>query len=326
MMEQNNPSSESSPSRVVDPSWERKVIENLAFAAISEQRKARRWGIFFKSLLFLYLLLVAVAAFSPFSDKSASGGKKHTAVVDVSGIILEGAKTNAGVVIEGLRAAVKDENTKGVIVRVNSPGGSAVQADYIFNEIKRLRQENPEIPIHAVVTDMCASGGYYIASAADKIFVNPSSIIGSIGVIMNGFGFVSMMEKLGVERRLLIAGEHKAIMDPFSPLSETEKVHVQGLLNQVHAQFIKSVKEGRGDRLKNDPDLFSGLIWTGGQSIELGLADDEGDVWSVAKDVIGAENIVDFTPQQKLIERLTHQFGTAMGQVFTAFTAPRFEF
>ncbi|MCI0667622.1 MAG: S49 family peptidase [Methylococcaceae bacterium] len=323
MIEQNNPNSVAGESRAADSNWEREVIEKLALAAIVEQRRTRRWGIFFKSLLYLYIFAVSLAAFFPFADKPMSKGDKHTAVVYISGIIFDGTKADAESVIDGLQAAVEDENTRGVIVQINSPGGSPVQADYIFKEIRRLKREKPELPIHAVVTDLCASAGYYIAAAADKIFVNPSSLIGSIGVIMNGFGFVSTMERLGVERRLLTAGEHKAFLDPFSPVDESEKGHLQVMLNQVHAQFIKVVKEGRGDRLKNDADLFSGLIWTGEQSIELGLADGEGDIHSVARDVIGAENIVDFTPEESVFDRLTHRFGSVLGQVFSEIARPR---
>ncbi len=307
-----------------DAHWERGVIEKLAFAAITEQRRARRWGIFFKSLLCVYLIGILGLTMAPFGAKgSLKTGEGHTAVVDVRGIISEATPTNASAIIEGLTAAFNDENTKGIILRMNTPGGSPVQSDYVYHEIRRLKKERPDLPIYAVVSDVCASGGYYIASAADKIFVNPSSLIGSIGVIMNGFGFVTAMEKLGVERRLVIAGEHKALMDPFSDVSSEEKIHVQGLLTQVHQQFINAVREGRGDRLKNDPDLFSGLIWTGVQSIEMGLADSIGNTRSVAKDVIGAEELVDFTPQEKLFDRLISQVGVVVSRVFTELTSVR---
>jgi len=307
-----------------DPHWERSVIEKLAFAAITEQRRARRWGIFFKSLLFVYLIGILGLTMAPFGVKgSLKTGEGHTAVVDVRGIISEATPTNASAIIEGLTAAFNDKNTKGIILRMNTPGGSPVQSDYVYHEIRRLKKEKPALPIYAVVSDVCASGGYYIASAADKIFVNPSSLIGSIGVIMNGFGFVTAMEKLGVERRLVIAGKHKALMDPFSAVSSEEKIHVQGLLTRVHEQFINAVREGRGDRLKNDPDLFSGLIWTGAQSIEMGLADSVGNARSVAKDVIGAEELVDFTPQEKLFDRLISQVGVVVGRAFTELTSVR---
>ncbi len=326
MIEQNTRDPDGGTPRVTGTAWEHELIEKLVLASVVEQRRARRWGIFFKSLLFLYLLAVSIAAYFPLSDRSFSTGGKHTAVVDISGIIFDGTKADAEAVIKGLRAAVKDENTQGLIVQINSPGGSAVQADYIFKEIKRLKKENPDLPIHAVVTDLCASGGYYVASAADKIFVNPSSLIGSIGVIMNGFGFVSTLEKLGVERRLVVAGDHKAFMDPFSQVNESERAHVQGLLKDVHAHFIEAVRDGRGDRLKNDPNLFSGLVWTGEQSIDLGLADGEGDIRSVAKDVIGAENIVNFTPEENVFDYLSHQVGVVMGQVLDEAVAPRIRF
>ena len=303
--------------------WEREVIEKLAFAALSEQRKARRWGIFFKSLIFVFLLVLTVNVLGPFPGEAGIEGQKYTAVVDVDGFILEGAKSNAATIIDGLRAAAKDPRTAGVILKINSPGGSPVQSDYVYQEIRRLKNEKPELPIYAVVTDLCVSGGYYIAAATDKIFVNPSSLVGSIGVIMNGFGLVPAMEKLGVERRLLVAGRHKALLDPFSPVKEGEKVHVQSMLNQVHAEFIRSVKEGRGDRLKQNPDLFSGLVWAGRQSIELGLADGVGDLRSVARDVIGAETIVNFTSEEEIFDRIVHQFGTAVGLVFAELAGTR---
>ncbi len=306
--------------------WERSVIEKLAFAAVTEQRRARRWGIFFKSLLFVYLLAVLGVAMNPFGKSSLKTGTMHTAVVDVRGVISETTATSASMIIEGLKSAFDDENTKGIILRMNTPGGSPVQSDYVYHEIRRMKKERPDLPIYAVVSDVCASGGYYIASAADKIFVNESSLIGSIGVIMNGFGFVNAMEKLGVERRLLIAGDHKALLDPFSAVSSEEKTHVQGLLTRVHEQFINAVRAGRGDRLKNDPEIFSGLIWTGADSIELGLADSVGNTRSVAKDIIGAEELVNFTPREKLIDRLAGQVGVMMGRMFSEVTAVKMQF
>jgi protease-4 len=323
MNEQKNQETEQSGLFSKQDGWEREVIEKLAFAALSEQRKIRRWGVFFKSLILVFLLVLTVNVLGPFSGEAGVEGQKHTAVVNVDGFILEGAKSNAAAIIEGLRAAVKDPRTAGVILKINSPGGSPVQSDYVYQEIRRLKNERPELPIYAVVTDLCVSGGYYIAAATDKIFVNPSSLLGSIGVIMNGFGLVPAMEKLGVERRLLVAGQHKALLDPFSPIREGEKIHVQGMLNQVHAEFIRSVKGGRGARLKQNTDLFSGLVWAGRQSIELGLADGEGDLRSVARDVIGAETIVNFTSEEEIFERLAHQFGTAFGLVFAELAGAR---
>ncbi len=295
-------------------SWEREVLEKLALEGIAEQRRARRWSIFFKFLFFAYLLGVTLTALRPMSA-GFIGDKPHTAAVDVNGIIVEKAPGNAENLIKGLKRAAENQQTKGIVLRMNSPGGSPVQAAYVYEAIRRLKQEKPDLPVIAVVSDVCASGCYYIAAAADKIYVNPSSIVGSIGVIMNGFGFVETLRKLGVERRLLTAGEHKALLDPFSPVKPEEKTHVQGLLKEIHQQFIAAVKRGRGNRLKDDPKLFSGLIWTGSKSVELGLADGIGDDRSVAKEVIGAEKIVNFTPQENFFDRLSRQVGSTLGNV-----------
>ncbi|KAF3976897.1 MAG: signal peptide peptidase SppA [Methylococcales symbiont of Iophon sp. n. MRB-2018] len=296
-------------------SWEREVIEKLAMAAITEQRRARRWNVFFKTLMFVYLIAVGAMAFYPKFEKELSGSDKdHTAIIDVVGMIAVGEAVNADSVIEGLRDALKDKKTKGVILNINSPGGSPVESAYIFAEIKRLKKKHPDIPIHAVVSDICASGGYYIAAAADNIYVSQASMIGSIGVIMNGFGFVSTMEKLGVDRRLIIAGKHKALMDPFSDVNEAENKHMQTLVNDVHQQFIDAIRLGRGDRLKESEDTFSGLIWTGTQGIKMGLADGFGSVDSVARDIIGTENKLNFTPQEKLLEKLVGKLGASFGQ------------
>ena len=290
--------------------WERELVRKLAFSALSEQRRARRWGIFFKFLMFAYLLTLLVLWFP---DRLGQGGLtqvgSHTAIVDIKGVIADDAKASAGNVVTGLRDAFGDSGTKGVILRINSPGGSPVQAGYIYDEIRRLRKEYPKIPLYAVVTDVCASGGYYIAAAADRIYVNRASIVGSIGVLMNGFGFVGAMDKLGVERRLLTAGEHKGIMDPFSPVSEFDRSHVDKLLKTIHRQFIEAVKQGRGERLKPDELIFSGLFWTGEKSIELGLADALGSSSYVAREVIGAEEMVDFTQEEDVFERLAKRIG-----------------
>jgi protease-4 len=293
--------------------WEREMLEKLVLASVTEQRRARRWGIFFKSLFMVYLIVALWLVAEPFDDFARSGSSKHTAVIDVTGMIADGAETTADNIIEGLRVALEDHGTKGIILHMNTPGGSPVQSAYIYEEIRRIKREKPEMPIHAVVSDLCASGGYYIAAAADKIFVNSASVVGSIGVIMNGFGFVDAIGKLGVERRLLTAGEHKAILDPFKPISAMEKEHIQGLINNIHRQFIEAVKQGRGQRLKDDPALFSGLVWTGEEGIKLGLVDEMGDVRSVAKSVIGAEELVNFTPRERLLDRLSHRIGTAFG-------------
>ncbi len=289
--------------------WEKAVLEKLAFSAIEEQRKARRWGIFFKLMAFAYLAIVLAMLAYPSFEAEMSTAKQHAAVIDVLGIIAEGETANADTIIEGLRDAIKDKNTKGIILNINSPGGSAVQAAYVYDEIRRQKVQHPDMPIYAVVGDMCASGGYYIAAASDKIYVSQASIIGSIGVIMNGFGFTNVLEKLGVERRLLTAGEHKAMLDPFSPMKEQEAKHMQSLLDQVHHQFIAAVRQARGDRLKETPEMFSGLVWTGEEGVKLGLADDFGSVDTVARQFLGTEEKMNFTPQERLIDRLAGKMG-----------------
>ncbi|WP_408606484.1 S49 family peptidase [Methyloprofundus sedimenti] len=296
--------------------WEREVIEKLAFSAVTEQRRTRRWGIFFKSLMFVYLAALLGIGMYPSLKQSMDDaeGKGHTAVINITGPIAEGQEANADAIIKSLRNAVKDENTKGIILHVNSPGGSPVQSSYVFNEIRKIKSENPELPIYAVASDICASGCYFIAAAADKIYVNPSSLVGSIGVLMDGFGFVDTMKKLGVERRLVTAGAHKALMDPFSPEKESDKKYMQAVLEQVHQQFIAAVKEGRGDRLLINDDTFSGLVWTGEQGIKIGLVDDFGNDDSVATDIIGAKKRVDFTVQERLIDRLAGKMGASFAQ------------
>lgn len=299
--------------------WEKELVEKLAFAAVNEQRRARRWSIFFKMLTFAYLIAILIIATYPRLKTEmgvGGGGDKHAAVIDVHGVIAENEAASAEVIIEGLRDAVEDKNTKGIILNINSPGGSPVQAAYVYDEIRRLKEQYPDIPIYSVVSDICASGGYYIAAASDKIYVNQASIIGSIGVIMNGFGFVDVLEKLGVERRLMTAGAHKAMLDPFSPVDAEESRHMQSLLNQVHEQFITAVKNGRGERLSDTPEMFSGLVWTGSEGVKLGLADDFGSVDSVAKNVIGTETKVNFTPQERLLDRLVGKFATSFGHAF----------
>jgi len=299
-------------------SWEQDVIEKLAFDAVVEKRRSRRWGIFFKFLFFLYLV-VLLALWFPDKFDSAELGKlgdeKHTALVELNGVIAHKESASADNVVTGLRDAFEDKKTKGVILRINSPGGSPVQSSYINKEITRLREKYPKIPLYAVVSDMCASGGYYVAAAADKIYVNESSIVGSIGVRMGSFGFVEAMEDLGVERRLMTAGEHKAIGDPFSPMAEDEKAYLQKLLDQLHEEFISVIKAGRGDRLAQDQDLFNGLFWAGKESIELGLADELGSAGSVARDVIGAEDLVDFTYKERSLERLFERLGAGAAQM-----------
>lgn len=293
--------------------WERALLEKVALAAVTEQRRARRWGIFFKFLIFAYLFIVLIIAMGWMGKKDGTHDK-HTALVELNGVIAAGSPASADAIMQGLSDAFKDKRTQGVILRINSPGGSPVQSGYINDEIKRLRAKYPEIPLYAVVEDVCASGGYYVAVAADRIYVNKASMIGSIGVLMNGFGFTGTMEKLGVERRLLAAGENKGFLDPFSPLSDTQKEYAQKMLGEIHDQFVEVVRKGRGKRLKETPDMFSGLVWVGQKSIELGLADALGSMEQVARDVVKAEDIVDFTPRENVAERFAKRFGAATAE------------
>jgi protease-4 len=305
-----------SKSRKRPPFDERELVHRLAFAALNEQRRSRRWGVFFKLAGLAYLVWVTTLLwFGEGLELEAIGKTKdHTALVDVEGIIAPGESASADNVVDALRDAFKAEHAKGVVLRINSPGGSPVQSRFINQEIRRLREEHPDTPVYAVVTDVGASGAYYIAVAADKIFVDRASIVGSIGVRMDSFGFVDAIKKLGVERRLLTAGEHKALLDPFLPVDEFEREHVMGLLDDIHAQFIAAVKEGRGERLADDPELFSGLIWTGEEAVELGLADDFASPGEVARDVLEAEEIVDYTRKRPLAERLADRIGSAIAQ------------
>ena len=292
--------------------WEREVLERLAFAALREQRSRRRWGIFFKLVGFAYLtgLIVLLVGLGP---ESEGHHERHTALISLEGVIAANAEANAENVVKALQRAYKDTKTAGVILRINSPGGSPVQSGIIYDEIRRLRAGHPNTPLHVVVEDLCASGGYYVAAAADRIYVNKASVVGSIGVLMDGFGFTGTMDKLGIERRLLTAGENKGFLDPFSPQDDRHREHAQVLLDDIHQQFIDVVKQGRGSRLKDDPQMFSGLMWTGKKSVDMGLADGFGTVESVARDVIKAEAVVDFTVKSSLTDRLAKRFGSGMG-------------
>lgn len=299
---------------MTDPqSWERQTLEKLAFASLQEQRRARHWGIFFKSLALIYLFALLLVGLEWFDIGGSAGS--HTALIDIQGEIGVEGEVTAENTISSLQAAFDDEQTKGVILRINSPGGSPVQAGIINDEIRRQRKLHPKIPVYAVVEDICASGGYYIAVAAERIYVNQASIVGSIGVILESFGFTGTMQKLGVERRLLTAGKNKAMLDPFSPLNQAHKSHAQGLLDEVHQQFIETVRQGRGERLKETPDMFSGLFWSGTRSIELGLADGFGSSDSVARDLIREQNIVDFTTREGLADRFAKRFGAVMAHI-----------
>ena len=291
-----------------DDRWARDALTKLAHAAVTEQRRARRWGIFFKLLFFAYLVgLLLLAWPEKLGTVAAAGAKTHTALVRVEGLIASSTEDSAKNVIEALRKAFKDQNTAGVVLEINSPGGSPVQAGEIYDEIQKLRQQYPNIPVHAVASDVCASGGYYIAAAAQKIYANKASIVGSIGVRMDSFGFTDAISKLGVERRAYTAGSNKDFLDPFKPVNPAEVRHLQGMLAAIHRQFIAAVKQGRGERLKDDPEVFSGLMWTGEQSVGLGLVDALGSSRYVAEEVIGQKNVVDYTQRTRWVDRLLNE-------------------
>ncbi|WP_301152426.1 signal peptide peptidase SppA [Metapseudomonas otitidis] len=305
----------SAPAGGDDKSW--RLLEKAVLAGVQEQRRARRWGIFFKLLTFLYLF-GALLMFSPLFDlqKTAARGETHTALVEVRGMIADNEAASADNIVSSLRAAFEDPKTKGVVLRINSPGGSPVQSGYIYDEIRRLRGEHPDTKVYAVITDLGASGAYYIASAADEIYADKASLVGSIGVTAASFGFVDLMGKLGVERRVYTSGEHKAFLDPFQPQKDDETRFWQGVLDTTHRQFIESVKKGRGDRLKVDghPELFSGLVWSGEQALELGLVDKLGSTSYVAREVIGAKEIVDYTKQDTPFDRFAKRLGASMAE------------
>ncbi len=291
--------------------WEREVLESVLLAAIREQRAARRWRIFFRFVT-LGILGGLLYLFASFEGETVGSGR-HTAVVSLDGEIAASTNASAENINASLEAAFADDNTAGVILKINSPGGSPVQAGMINDDIRRLRAKHKDIPLYVVVEEMCASGGYYVAAAADKIYVDKASIVGSIGVLMDGFGFTGLMDKVGVERRLLTAGANKGMLDPFSPVPPQQRQFAQAMLDEVHQQFIDVVKQGRGSRLKDDPQLFSGLFWTGSKAVELGLADGIGSADFVARNVIKAPDMVDYTVKENFAERVARKFGTAMG-------------
>ena len=294
--------------------WEKDVLTSIATEGLKEQKRSRRWGIFFKALTFVYLF-VLLAVINPSLPDKGNKGEKHTALVELKGVIAADAEASADNVVSGLRAAFENADTAGVILRVNSPGGSPVQSGYIYDEILRLREKYPDKPLYAVISDVCASGGYYVASAAEKIYADQASIVGSIGVRMDNFGFVEAMKKLGIERRPLTAGENKALLDPFAPEDPKVVKHMTSLLKSVHNQFINAVKQGRGDRLKEVEGMFSGLIWTGDQGVELGLVDELGNSSFVAREIFKAENIVNFTVQANFLERFSKRVGAQMASM-----------
>lgn len=314
------------PDTSSNDNWERDTLNRLAFATLNEQRRNRRWRTFFVVLSFVYLFLISwpllYTNWDALFSATELSNDKHTALVEVQGIIASDTEASADNIIEGLRKAFKNDDTKGVIIRINSPGGSPVQAGYIYDEMKRLRQKYPDIPVYAVATDLCASGGYYIAAAADEIYADKATIVGSIGVLMNSFGFVDAMEMLGVERRLMTAGEHKGFLDPFSPMKNEDVIHVKNVLNDIHQQFIKVVKTGREKSLTakgkvtllDNPKLFSGLVWTGEQAIELGLVDGLGSSSYVAREIIKAEKIKNFTHKPNFLDHFAERLSATMAQ------------
>ena len=299
---------------MADEHWEHGVIERLATEGLREQKRARRWGIFFKLLTFAFLFATLLVTIGAISESTHTCLDKCTAMVEMRGELDADSPASAENITSGLQAAFKNKGTQGVVLRINSPGGSPVQAGEINDEIRRLRAKYPATPIYAVVEEVCASGAYYVAVAADQIYVNKASLIGSIGVIIDGFGFVGAMDKLGIERRALAAGENKTFLDPFSPLSPQQRDYAQTMITEIHQQFIAAVKAGRGARLKESPELFSGLVWNGARGIDLGLADALGSVDYVAREVIKAEDIVDFTVKENLTERLARKFGATLGK------------
>jgi protease-4 len=298
-------------------SWEREVVTQLAESSLREQRRARRWGILFKSLTFAYIAAI-IYMYADADISKVKLSEAHTALVELNGVISDKDEANADNIVTALRDAFENDKSAGVIMRINSPGGSPVQSGYIYDEIRRLREKYPDTPLYAVVTDICASGGYYIASAADEIYADKASIIGSIGVRMDNFGFVEAIDKLGIERRTLTAGENKALLDPFLPEDEKTKAHMQTMLSEIHQQFIDSVKQGRGDRLDTTVEgIFSGLIWTGEAAVDIGLVDELGSSSHVAREVIGEETIVNYTVKEDILERFAERLGSSVAQVIS---------
>lgn len=284
---------------------------------LNESRRKRRWGIFFK-IVFLIGLGLLIYALMPSSNISEGASTPHSSLIDIRGTIFDKTPASAENVTKALRKAYEDTGTKGIILRINSPGGSPVQASYTYNEIQRLKKLHPNIKVYAVCSDACASAAYFIAAAADEIYANPESLVGSIGVIYNGFGFVGAMDKLGVERRLVTAGKDKGFMDPFSPTDESQKLKLQDMLNSIHEDFKQSVIKGRGNRLQQNPEIFSGLFWTGTRAKELGLIDGFGSAGSVARDLIKQEKIIDYTESPNYLERITRQLGESISGEFAS--------
>ena len=291
--------------------WERATLEKLAFATLAEQKSRRRWKTFV-ALAWLAFFALVFWQVTGHGAGAKDATQPHTAVVEIRGEIASGGEASADLVVGAMRSAFEDTGALAVVLLINSPGGSPVQAGIINDEIKRLKTKHNK-PIYAVVEETCASAAYYIAAGADKIFVDKASIVGSIGVLMDGFGFTGLMDKVGVERRLMTAGENKGFLDPFSPQTEKQRAFAQTMLDQIHKQFIDVVKTGRGKRLKETPEMFSGLFWSGQQAVELGLADQLGNLDYVAREIVKAEEIIDYTRRDNVAERLVKRFGASIG-------------
>lgn len=313
----NDDSSDRSPSathsRAGDPPWERATLEKLVFATIKEQRATRRWRLFMRMMWLLLIGAVVWYVYNAEGGSTAATTTPHTAVIEIRGEIASGAEASAEKVISSLKTAFEDSSAKAVVLLIDSPGGSPVQAGIINDEITRLKTLHNK-KVYAVVEETCASAAYYIAAAADEIYVDKASLVGSIGVLMDGFGFTGLMDKLGIERRLVTAGANKAMLDPFSPQDPQQSAYIQSMLMDIHQQFIAVVKKGRGDRLKETPDTFSGLVWTGQQAIEQGLVDGLGSLDYVAREVVKAEEVVDYTQRENIGLRLARRFGASIGE------------
>ena len=300
------------PALAAQEKWARETLEKLAFANLKEQRSDRRWKLGLR-LAWMAIVVFALWQIFSFGSPATSPSFPHTALVTIVGEISSDTEASAENVMSSMRTALEDPGSRALVLLINSPGGSPVQAGLINDEITRLRALHNK-PIYAVVEESCASAAYYIAAATDQIFVDKASLVGSIGVLMDGFGFTGLMDKLGVERRLMTAGENKGFLDPFSPQTAPQRVHAQAMLDQIHKQFIDVVKKGRGDRLKDSPGLFSGLFWSGQQAVDLGLADSLGSVDGVARDVVKAPDVIDYTQRENVAERLVKRFGVAVGE------------
>ena len=293
--------------------WERQALEHLLLENLKETRKARRWKAVFRVLTLLVMIAVVLAVFDVHLPGRGMTTEKHTALVALEGEISSSSMANAADINASLTAAFENEHSAGVVLRINSPGGSPVQAGMMNDEIHRLRKLYPAKPFDVVVEDICASGGYYVAVAGDQILVDKASLVGSIGVIMEGFGFTGLMDKLGVTRRMITAGSNKGMMDPFSKENPKQVEMIKGMLDEIHQQFIAVVKAGRGDRLKDNPELFTGRVWSGEQAIKIGLVDGYGTVDSVARDIFKAPDILDYTVKENFAERVAKRFGAEAG-------------